>query len=373
LETAPVQADTTRWLRSSSSSAATEVARRLLAQGSAEFNVRAWLSAETTAWEALRWAAEAVDLEDRERGNAPPLPSRTALSQLNLAKTAIHEARDFAGKYGEVDGDAIARMTRSHVTDVLDHVPTEGLTDTDASDRYLDEARVALAAIASRSSEAAQTMDLLAAVYLGRAEPKTLPSATALCLRRAALQGQPGNANLATRLGMHLSDVGLLDEACWVLKHSLSIREDRQTSDTLASVLQRSGRAQDAAELIAKTRTPAANAASPGQSTPDRKPIGSGQPRIPEIVELSPADFAALSKPVIPASHRAQATGSAATSASATPSNVTTVASTRTTLTDSAEDSRGAESVTAANGSASDISEKPGAARRFFDLFRRGW
>ncbi len=150
----------------------------------------------------------------------------SALEKLQLARQAIREARDFSGAYGSVDAEAIARMAKSHLTDVLDNQPTLGLSATDAADRYLDNARVQLAPIAAQSVEAAQAMDLLAAIYLSRADARTLPSSTALCLRRAALQGQPSNASLASRLGMHLADVGLMDEARWALEHSMSLEAD---------------------------------------------------------------------------------------------------------------------------------------------------
>ncbi len=114
-----------------------------------------------------------------------------------------------------VDSYSMRRMIMSHQTAVLDSQPIDTLTATDAIDRYLDEARVRLAGIAAKSVEAAQAMDLLAAIYLGRADARTLPSSTALCLRRAALQGQPANASLAMRLGMHLADLGLYQEARW--------------------------------------------------------------------------------------------------------------------------------------------------------------
>ena len=203
-----------RWLRTSTSSASREVSRRLIEQASAEYAIGAWASAETSAWEGLRFAAEAVELASRENANSPADgPNAAALANLQIARTAIREARDFGGQYGAGDRDSIRRMAMSHQTAVLDYQPVDTLTAADAIDRYLDEARIRLSGIASQSVEAAQAMDLLAAIYLGRADVKTLPSSTALCLRRAALQGQPGNASLALRLGMHLADLGLYREA----------------------------------------------------------------------------------------------------------------------------------------------------------------
>ncbi len=277
-----------RWLRSSTSGASNEVARRLILQASREYDAGAWASAESSAWEALRWAAESVETASREnteaRPKSRPLP---ALANLLIARTAIREARDFSGHYGVVNSDAIRRMAMSHRTKVIDLQQPSNLSASDVIDRYLDEARVRLSATAARSVEAAQAMDLLAAVYLGRADANTLPSSTALCLRRAALQGQPNNASLALRLGMHLADLGLYQEAQWALQRSMRLQPSPQASDALIAVLRRSGKDQEAAHWIAVMgEQPLAS-----QQTP--------RPRVPEVTELSPQEFAAISKSLI--------------------------------------------------------------------------
>jgi tetratricopeptide (TPR) repeat protein len=281
-----------RWLRTSTSSASREVARRLIDQASAEYSIGAWASAETSAWEGLRFAAESVELASRERGDSPANGRyAAALANLQIARTAIREARDFGGHYGVSDRASIRRMATSHQTAVLDSQPIDTLTAADAIDRYLDEARVRLSDIASQSVEAAQAMDLLAAIYLGRADVKTLPSSTALCLRRAALQGQPENASLALRLGMHLADLGLYREARWALEHSLKLDPSQEASEALVLVLRRSGRSDEAARLIASMQT----------TIPDDT---TRQPRVPQVDTLSPQEFASISKPVMKASQR---------------------------------------------------------------------
>lgn len=276
-----------RWLRSSSASANAEVSRRLIEQANREYQVGAWLSAETTAWEALRLAAEGIDLSDRESAKTQ-LGARVnhASESLQIARTAIREARDFGGVYGPMGAVAMKRMALSHSTDVLDHVSTDGMTGTDASDRYLDEARVALCGIATRSVEAAQSMDLLAAILMGQADARKLPSSTALCLRRAALQGQPNNASLASRLGRHLADVGLLEEARWALEHSLAMEHDPTTADALVAVLRHTGQNDRAARVLASIQNHA-------------QASSLSQPRLPEITELTPTEFASISKPVM--------------------------------------------------------------------------
>ena len=279
-----------RSLRSNSASACANKARHLIDQAMLEYATSAWLSAEATAWEALRSAAEGIDLANREIAKVHlGVSNRDAIKRLQAARIAIREARDFSGVYGIADGEAISRMAISHTTDVLDDLPCDNLSGNDASDRYLDAARVSLAGIASKSVEAAHSMDLLAAIYLQQGDSKKLHGATALCLRRAALQGQPANASLASRLGMHLLDIGLIDEASWTLKHSLSLEKDEATTRAYIAVLQQSGRQAEAKQVSDKLQ-------------PVLGSIVTSDPRIPTVEQLSPRQFAAISKPVMTAS-----------------------------------------------------------------------
>jgi hypothetical protein len=223
-------------------------------------------------------------------------------------------------------------------------------------------------------------MDLLAAVYLSRAEVNTLPSATALCLRRAALQGQPANASLASRLGIHLADVGLFEEARWVLEHSLSIQADQQTSEALVKVLRRTGHGDAAADLIARmgggagaaSIAPGGTRSGPRMIAPKDAAVSDpNRPRVPDITQLSPADFAALSRPVMPIpkesvsstrdadshSTRLEATGN--TSFASARTNVARVVT---------GDEDPSQQMIEQN-----VSQKPSLVRRFMDSFRSVW
>ena len=303
------------WLRSGTSSSTNQVAKRILTQAHAEFRTGAWLSAETSAWESIRWSAESIDQNRREAGAASHAKmDELAITKMQIAKRAIMEARDFQQHAAGYDPASIARMADSHQTDVLDDQSTQGMSTTDASDRYLDYARVHLAFIASHSVEAAEALDLLAAIYLRRAEVRTLPSATALCLRRAALQGQPGNASLATNLGSHLMQVGLDGEARWALEHSLSIEPNERTAKILAKLLRETGNRDEAEEVIAAIN-------QQKLANTDQAAI-----KIPEITQLTPDEFASLSKSVVwngPASEanrvEAKAAGTQSAKASASP------------------------------------------------------
>ncbi len=280
---APETTQPKKWLRSKSSAASVEVSRRLIIQATHEHSVGAWASAEASAWEALRYAAEGVEIAHQESGRTVTL---AALDDLRVARTAMREAREFGGMYGDIDGEGIGRMAASHRTTVLDDQETGSLKAADAIDRYLDEARVRLAGIATESVEAAQAMDLLAAIYLGRADAKTLPSSTALCLRRAAMQGQPRNASLAMRLGMHLADLGLYKEARWALHHSIKIDPSDEAAQALVAVLRRTGEHDQATQLAAALQQRHQALANVGKT------------RVPRVTELTPEQFAEVSKPV---------------------------------------------------------------------------
>jgi hypothetical protein len=273
------------YLKSSTARAAAENAVNLIERATIEYESKAWLSAEKTAWDAILQAAISVDLANQERFGTTAQTHPTCEMRLERARTAMTEARDFSGVYGPTDDIAIRRIARGHQTGAVAWDQPGQLGPNEASDRYLDYARTELAAIAGQSVEAARAMDLLAAIHLGRNDEKLMPSAAALCLRRAALQGQPGNASLASRLGMHLADVGLDHEARWAMEHSLAIEFDPVTAHRLIAVHQRVGDVASAHQWIA-----AVNQANqhPAASQP-----------MPNIVELSPSEFASVSKPVM--------------------------------------------------------------------------
>ncbi len=278
----PMQVLPQPWLPSVTPSTQYSEGRRLLDRAHHEYTVSAYASAEASAWNALRKLAAAVDTSTG---------CVTASENLEIAETAMREARDFAGKSTPADAATIERLIRCHQTAVLKptHAKPAGevhVTATEAIDRYMNEARVRLSHIASQSVDAAEAMDLIGSISLGRYQSETLPNETALTLRRAALQGQPRNGMLASMLGRHLAQLGLLDESRWALEHALSIQPDVDTQRTLVGVLQRSGKIDEARERQLAMQQPSGN---PSPSSP----------RIPEVIQLTPEQFAAVSQPVM--------------------------------------------------------------------------
>ena len=115
-------------------------------------------------------------------------------------------------------------------------------------------------------------------------EAVDLPEETSLCLRRAALQGQPANAHLASRLGMQLADMGLDAEAERTLRHAMSISPDAETAQSLVQVMQRRGKQADAQRLSEGIQQTLAS--------------GPSQSRLPTVIQLSPSQFASISPAV---------------------------------------------------------------------------
>ncbi len=288
----PIQVRTPTWLPAATSSTKHIEGRRLLDQAHHEYSVAAYASAEASGWNSLEHFAAAIDAAAAPRSISRADNTRhlTALECLAIAKTAIRESKDFSGPFSSTEPAAIERFIRCHQTKVLSPNDNGEYAATSAAvaiDRYMNEARIRLSPIAAASVDAAEAMDLLAEVYLGRYEADSLPNEISLTLWRAAVQGQPNNAMVASTLGKQLARVGLYEESRWALQHSLSIKTDPQTAITLAEVTRRTGDAQ-AADQIQYTIAQH----FPGELHPSEQ-------RVPEVLQLSPEQFAALSQPVM--------------------------------------------------------------------------
>lgn len=276
-----------------------EIAAGLLQQAQLEYDCSAFASAETSVWQSLERSAQAIDLNrPNEMSSSDEVP---ALKRLHRGRRALIEACDFVGPFAQQDPAAIARLSRAHETPVLREtlppmrtalVPSSASkvdlpTGSEAIDRYLDYARMQFSVLSENSLLAAQTLDLLAAIRLGRNELSQLPGPTAICLRRAAVQGQSSNADLVAKLGHHLADVGLIDEARWALRHSLSLQPNQANAARLA--------AMDAAAMQS-------GRANVNSNQIGRSILAATRPRAqtPEVITMSPELFASISQSVMP-------------------------------------------------------------------------
>lgn len=229
----------------------------LLDQSKHDLQCRAYAAAEGYAWEALALSAEMIDLARSEVASS----GIAACELLHRGRTAMDEAAHFVTMARAGDTEAVARIAKSHETQVLSDFSVSSFV---AVDQYLDHARICFTPIAAGSVQAARAMDLIAAIRLGRANQTQLPGPTSLCLRRAAAGGQPSNAAIWDTLSEQLADTGLMDEARWAKVQGQAVM---------------------------------------GQRLATQVPIESMAvhvPQEPTIVQMSPDQFAAVSHSVIP-------------------------------------------------------------------------
>ncbi|MEO1614315.1 MAG: hypothetical protein AAFV88_00610 [Planctomycetota bacterium] len=269
----------TRWLPSVTPGSCSIRAATVLDDAYREYAVKAYASAEASAWKALELMATGMDVADRQ--TAASNHGLSMVRDLHSARVAIGEAQEFVDGGAAVDPDRFVAIATSHQTPIFHGNVPAGVTATEAVDRYLDHARNQLAPLARAQVQAAQAMDLLAAVRLGRNQASQLPEEVALCLRRSALAGQPGNASLAARLGAQLADMGLDREAESTLQHAMSLDPSTEIAGALATVSQRRSTREVTRELTASLR--------------QQMPVDASKRRVPDVIELTPDQFAAIS------------------------------------------------------------------------------
>lgn len=159
-------------------------AMELIAEAQLKLDIRAYLTAEERARKALELIAQSIDTREQ---------SLTATRDLAIALTAIREAEDFVGKYGLTSGETIARMVRSHSTEVLKSYDASNLSGLAAADIYLDWACRCVAPIAIADPLAAEAIRILAMSHRMRDNVTPFGIATSVHLIRTAAEGVPGN------------------------------------------------------------------------------------------------------------------------------------------------------------------------------------
>jgi hypothetical protein len=273
-----------RWKPTVTSQTCDQRAKASLANAYQEYSVSAWASAEASAWEALEFIATGIDVESFGDEAATRTNALSAVRDLDQARRAVMEVRDFRGGTRLIDRQYFATLVASHRTQVFGNQLPEGVTPAIATEQYFEFARQRFARLATAKREAAQAIDLLAAIYLGRNEAGWLPLETALCLRRAALQGQPDQADLAAKLAIQLTEMGIHREAQQMLRHVVALKPELEPpmASQLAAVARSVGDVEMAQRL--------GEVVSPAESSADV--------RMPKVVQLTPDEFASISPPV---------------------------------------------------------------------------
>lgn len=240
-------------------------------------------SSREGALEALRTYAAAADMRGERRD---------AAEALEQATTAIREAGDFVGRYGHVDAADLQRMVDAHQTPVLKGGEASRLNPQAAADLYLDFARQRLTEAAGGRREAAAALAVLAraerlqeermGARVGGDARAVLAEAVAITYLRAALGTDPGSGPLANELGHQAMRLGLLGEAQWALERSWALGPNEPALRNLIETHRRAGNVATAQELAAILPQLAADARS----------------AVPQVVQLDPGHFAAISPPL---------------------------------------------------------------------------
>ncbi len=249
---------------------------RLTQEGELAFRRGAYRSARESILEALRTSAAAADLQTG---------SNAATAALEQAITAIREAGDLVGRYGHAGPEELQRMVQSHQTPVLHDCRFDTLTPFAAADVYLDYAREALTRAAAGRRETATILLWLSRIELAHGECHgALAESVSLTCLRAAVGVDPNHPLVSNELGYRAMRLGLLEEAQWALERSLELQPNEPALRNLIETHRLAGRTATAQTLIAMLPSVSGTAPSHG----------------PQIVQVEPSQFAAISPPVQP-------------------------------------------------------------------------
>lgn len=222
---------------------------------------------------AIRCFAAATDLQHG---------GRNATAALETALSAMREAGDFLGRYGNVDSDGIVRMVASHETEVLKNSDLQNLTPHAAADLYLDYARQNLTTAVSGEGQGARLLMLLANAERARkSDDGKVADAIAITCLRAAVGSNPSDPLIASELGFMALRSGQLGEARWALEHSLALQPSTPAMQNLAETYRLAGDTQRAREIVARLPSP--------EKAPARSML---------VTTVSPSTFAQISPPV---------------------------------------------------------------------------
>ena len=245
-----------------------------IAQSESMLKRRAPMSARQHATEALHLLAQSTDeLTHTENGTV-------ALSQ---ALTATREAADFLGRFGATDDSAVQRLVDAHSTRVLKRCDVQGVTPLRAADVYYEFARQKFTESIGNWPTASQALVILSKTEaISREDSDANLSAAQVCYLRSAIACDPNNAVAANDLGHELLALGMFRESRWALEHSYAQRPSRQALHDLAELHRVTGNIQ-LAQACATTL-----ASLKDQPT-----------RVAQVMNLTPAQFAAVSPPVV--------------------------------------------------------------------------
>lgn len=209
-----------------------EDARQSLEAAHRSLKSDAVFTAEKSALDALRSVVNVNDME---------LDSDWCSQQLEIGLQALREAEDFNGKYGPVDAESLARMVYSHETTVLKDVDLSGVTGIEATEQYLQQARVSLFDAAGGVPEAGQALMLLARAQREEAGATEHNASVALAMQLVAVELLRADAGVWRQLAQTQLDQGLAVDAVRSAGQSLQIEESFEAYDVMRLAAERLG------------------------------------------------------------------------------------------------------------------------------------
>ncbi|QDS87932.1 hypothetical protein EC9_21150 [Rosistilla ulvae] len=250
------------------------LASQKIAQAEELLSRQSPMAARQQAIEALHLIAQSTDETTR---------SSEGTEALTQALTAIREASDFLGRFGVVDATAMQRLVDSHSTLVLKRCDLEQVTPLRAADVYYEFARGRFVDAVAGWAPASRAL-----IIVAKTEPLTADvgdsnlSAAQVCCLRSAIACDPDNAVAANELGHELLALGMFDEARWALEHSYAKQPSTAALQNLAELHRVTGNMELAQAC-------ATNLAL----------LQSQQPRVAQVVQLTPSQFAQMSPQVM--------------------------------------------------------------------------
>lgn len=225
-----------------------ELAIQSLRKAADRFRRQATHSAKKYTLESLRLI---VSMRDAQTGG------NQHARQLDQAFDALRESKDFCGRFGPLDQNAIQRMVDSHETQALKDRDIKNLSALEATEAYLNLARENLVRACGGVSEACDALVLLGKIEKQMARPgETHGAAVAVTLQRAAVVIEPNSSHAYGELGATLMQQGLIDQAALALQQSVEMRPTRIGYQRLLEVSRRLGDADTARRCVTSLQKP---------------------------------------------------------------------------------------------------------------------
>lgn len=240
-------------------------------------------SARDEAMQGLRTLVRAVDTHRQQW---------TCEKALQQAMVAMKECADFEDSV-LLDAKQLRLIINSHTTPVLKEKDIAVMSPTVAGQHYRAFARQSFLIATDGHPWGADLLFALGKTYEREAEQDVprgmmLRNQATVCFQAANVLG-PTRSHISNQLGFNLLQLDRIDEAYQAFKSSLESQPSANAWRNLAELYRRRGAVESVSYALAQ-----ADSLSAGDAT--------SAPRTPEIMEVSPEEFARYSPPPVMAS-----------------------------------------------------------------------